>query len=894
MVLLVAACVYPVSGKAAAAQSSDVMRIENDWLAIEFDWQSVSFSAIAKSAGLKFIERGTLRAPIVTGTYREVMHPTWGHGHAIEIAYRSGEMDRLVLFNELPFILFQSTFRGDGGARATLDRMHATNLTLGLQKEPALLRALGTAGLTKVTRDSNPGSYSFLAVGDPETRAGVVAGWLTHERGSGLLFSDIKDGKAVIDAHLDYGRLSVKPGEMVESETLLIGYFDDARLGLEAYADAIAEHDRIKLPPQPAVYCTWYHARASNERDLLKSAAFAREHLSPFGFSVIQIDDGWQAGVKGDGPRRDFTTHRSDGPYPGGMTQTAEKIKQLGLTPGIWFMPFAGTWDDPVFADKQDLFATKDGKPFVVRWGGTCLDMTNPKTQQYVRSVARRIARDWGYKYFKLDGLWTGMATEICYINTGYKDDHLGRATLHDPTKTHVEAYRNGLRVVREAAGDDVFFLGCNVAQNMRTLGASFGLVDAMRIGPDNGRKWSSMCRGPFSGSNLYFLHGRVWYNDPDPIYIRDDVPLEHARALTSWVAVTGQLNASSTDYGKLAPERLHLLQRSMPAHGLKPRPVDLFEQRVARVWLLTDDRRAPRRDVVGLFNWEEKEPTHISYAAERIGLPQAEAYVAFDYWADRFVKPFNKCLESDLPPASCRILAVRPVSPHPQVISTSRHITQGIVDLVEEKWDSATHTLSGVSRVVANDPYELRIVAMGPGSSGKAIGVAVSPQDSAAGVKIELLRQDVWRVRVRIDAPESREVRWSVAFASEALGRILGEVGPEAGVPVGEILRNEVELSFTEHLPRSEGITKITISRGMNVRSGGTLTKDKFRKLIDSASPISPENKTIRAWHYAPWYSLTFETQDGVHRLSLFLGGRGFLQFPGGDVVAMEFRHPE
>jgi len=83
------------------------------------------------------------------------------------------------------------------------------------------------------------------------------------------------------------------------------------------------------------------------------------------------------------------------------------------------------------------------------------------------------------------------------------------------------------LKLVREAAGDDIFFLGCNVAQNMRTLGGSFGLLDAMRIGPDNGRNWSAICRGPFSGSNLYFLHGRVWYNDPDPIYVRDSVPLD-------------------------------------------------------------------------------------------------------------------------------------------------------------------------------------------------------------------------------------------------------------------------------------------------------------------------------------------------------------------------------
>ncbi len=359
------------------------------------------------------------------------------------------------------------------------------------------------------------------------------------------------------------------------------------------------------------------------------------------------------------------------------------------------------------------------------------------------------------------------MAAAILYVNTGYKDDRLGEASLHNPEKTHVEAYRTGLKIVREAAGDGVFLLGCNVAQNMRTLGGSFGLLDAMRIGPDNGRDWGSMRAGPFSGSNLYFLHGRVWYNDPDPIYVTNSVPIEHARALVSWVTLTGQLNASSEDYKALSPERIHLLQRSMPAHGLKARPVDWFEQRIARIWLLTDDRKEPRRDVVGLFNWNEKEKAHISCATDRIGLPQAEQYVGFDYWANEFVGPFGSVLEGDLPPASCRILAIRPVSAQPQVISTSRHIAQTIPDVLEEKWDSNTRTLSGISRVVANDPYELRIAAMGRTDPWKATTMSISGEDSG-GATIKLVGQDQWRVRVRIDASTSRDIRWSVTFSGE------------------------------------------------------------------------------------------------------------------------------
>jgi hypothetical protein len=761
-------------GHKSDAQTAGNLRIENEYVAVDFEATGLSFIATAKPSQVRFITRGTLAAGAGKARQRTIRHETWGTGQVIEIEYGSGQVDRVNLFAGLPFIVLQTALTNTGAEDRTIDSLRPFSATLNLGAVASELRAFGTAGLTEVGQEANPGSYSFLAVADPNSRAGVVAGWVSHDRGSGLLFSDVREGRAVVDAQLDYGRLLLKPTAKVDTETLVIGYFSDARLGLETYADAVAKYYKIALPPQPTVYCTWYHAGASNAEDIRRNAAFAREHLTPFGFSVVQIDDGWQAGETLEGPRKDFTKHHGAGPYPAGMKTTADAMKQLGLAPGIWFMPFAGTWDDPCFADKQDLFATRDGKPYVVHWGGTCFDLTNPKTLAYVRDMACRVGVDWGYRYFKLDGLWTGMATGMCYINTGYKDDEFGSTSLHDSSKTHVEAYRDGLKAVREAAGKDVFLLGCNLAQNMRVLGASFGLVDAMRVGPDNGRKWSQMVRGPFSGSNMYFLQGRVWYNDPDPIYVRDDVPLAHARALTSWVTLTGQLNASSTDYTQLSPARLHLLQRSMPAHGLKPRPVDLFEENVPCIWLLTDNRGLSRRDVLGLFNWDEKQQADIQYPLEKIGLPPARSYVGFDYWANEFVNPFaGRAFEATLPPASCRVLSIRPVVLVPQVISTSRHITQGVVDLVEERWDDATKTLSGTSKVVGGDPYEIRIVAsMGRRGNWKAARAMVSPEDVAAGVEVELLTQDHWKVRVRIDSPAGRDVRWSVEFAEPSVIR--------------------------------------------------------------------------------------------------------------------------
>ena len=746
---------------------AESLRIENESLVVEFDSENLSFKAMTKPAEEQFIAQASLRGQKGKALRHACSDTIWGHGEAIEIVYESGGTDRLALFEGSPFLFLTARLINDGNANRVLDRVTAMRLALDPGQDATDLRALGTAGLTDLSRQANPGSYSFLAVANPQSRAGLVAGWVSHDRGSGVLFTDIDEDLPVVEARCDYGKLLVEPGQAVKSETLVMGHFSDARLGLEAYADAVAKYYRIALPPQPTVYCTWYHAGASNEKDLIENAAFAREHLAPYGFSVVQIDDKWQDGAKIEGPRKDFTKHRADGPYPSGMAPTAARLERLGMVPGIWFMPFAGTWDDPFFADKQDMFAQKDGKPYVVHWGGTCFDLTHPQTRAYVYDMARRIAHDWGYKYFKLDGLWTGMATGMCYVNTGYREDELGSTKLHDTHMTHVQAYRDGLELVREAAGPDVFILGCNVAQNMRVLGASFGLVDAMRIGPDNGRNWSQICRGPFSGSKTYFLHGRVWYNDPDPIYVRDSVPLEHARALTSWVTLTGQLNASSIQFDQLSKERLHLLQRTMPAHGLKPRPADLFEQRIPRIWLLTDGAGSARRDVIGLFNWEEKDAVQIERSFAEIGLAPADAYVAFDYWANEFLGPVDATLKATVPAASCRILAVRPVVDHPQVLSTSRHITQGVIDLIEERWDESTGTLSGISRVVAGEPYELRIAA-GPGKAREVTDTAVGAMRGAARPTIKIIEQDAWKLRVRIEATLHGEVAWQVRFKPE------------------------------------------------------------------------------------------------------------------------------
>jgi hypothetical protein len=146
------------------------------------------------------------------------------------------------------------------------------------------------------------------------------------------------------------------------------------------------------------------------------------------------------------------------------------------------------------------------------------------------------------------------------------------------------------------------------------------------------------------------------------------------------------------------------------------------------------------------------------------LGLSGKTEYVAFDYRTDKPVTPFKGKMQATLPPHSCAVWAVRPAADHPQLLSTSRHITQGIVDVVEEKWDADARTLTGTSRVVGGDPYELRIVAEGGRAGWKAAAVELDAKDREAGASAAV-KQEGGLVRVAVRSPGSREVRWKVNF---------------------------------------------------------------------------------------------------------------------------------
>lgn len=762
--------------------------ISNDFYYLAFDSNNRSLSMTVKSTNEVVLKGIMPKGAIRVLNNSEVIDPLFGKGNALVIISEDGSTISFTLYQSHSFLFITPVITNQSKDTADVKKYRPLSFSVDLGKPARKLKTLGTGGLLRP--DKNPGSYVFLTTVDPKSRNGVVTGWLTDEKGSGVLFSNIVDNKVRIDAQIDYGHLLLLPGEKEKLETLVIGYFKDARLGEEQFADALAKYNNIKLRRRSAVYCTWYdekHGGAGSEASTIELAKYVNANLKAFGMGVIQIDDQWQDGGNYNGPARGFDRARKtplkspviNGTakqvfpvgYPNGMEKTATAIKENGLTAGIWWMPFSRNHQAPEYADRQDWFAYRqNGEPYETTWGGTSLDLTNPEVLQHIEYISKTL-HSWGFDYFKMDGLWTGTVTEQVYINDGYKNDNIGNnKLLYKPFITQIEAFRNGLKAIRKATDNEVFLSGCNISQNMRSFGPSIGLVDAMRIGPDFNHDGESIRTGAIRASRLYFLNGRVWWNDPDPSMIREKGQssadasaggigsLTRARLLPSFVAVSGQFFLSSDWLPDLPEERLEIMKRCMASHDGVARPVDAFDENLPAIWLASDNKTGIDRNVIGLFNWKTRRKT-ITCSLERAGLPADNSYYAFDFWANKPLLGTINTIKSKLPSESCQILALRAKSDHPVMVSTSQHVTQGMIDLLDEKWEN--NILSGTSKLIGNDIYELRIAGLADGGGWVLDSATVNEN---AAIEVLPSSEKGW-LRVVIQSNESLTVNWQLKF---------------------------------------------------------------------------------------------------------------------------------
>ena len=672
----------------------------------------------------------------------------------------SSSGDRILLLDGSPFLYF----RRDARSRETAPPSKAMNVvtaTLDTGVPAAQLVGMSPAG--RFNPASNKGQHLFSAIADPATNRGIVAAPVTIDAASPVLFTKVQDGKVQLTLQNQYGAAVPPALEPFGGDWWVIGEFDDARAGLEQYAAEFARINRQQMKRCPVGLMTWYcekYGGALNQTAVVEISEFIAKTFKDYGYDFIQIDDLWQDGIKTNGPAKDFSKVNPKGPYKDGMKGPADKIRGLGLTPGLWLLPFGTNPDDPALKGNLPfLVKMPDGKFFTTGWSGTAVDSSHPDGAAYVRDMMHRAVKDWGYPYLKLDGIHMAMATKQTYTARDFVQDNFGNAVFHDKTMSNMQVARRGLDAIREGAGPGTFLLGCAAPQNQRSLAMCLGKFDAMRVGPDSCQVWkgnTSIVEGVRSATALWFQNGRNWWIDPDSIYAQAPrFPLNEVRCFASFVTLTGMLN-NMTDWAPNYPaERIELLRSTMPSHQLTSvRPIDYFQNDPARIWHLSYKVGNTTRHTVGLFNWSDGE-LKIEVTAAALGLDPAKPHHLFEFWSKTH-DTFTGTLSRTIPGRSCVVLSINPEMTNPTVLSTSRHITQGAVDLVKAEWENGA--LTGASKVVAGDPYEIRIADNGKELTAATLG----REDKNAGVTATLSKKD-GLVLLTIQSPKNRTVDWLV-----------------------------------------------------------------------------------------------------------------------------------
>ncbi|MFH1719037.1 MAG: hypothetical protein ABIF19_16915 [Planctomycetota bacterium] len=161
---------------------------------------------------------------------RVEIHDAVGAGKGIQLTFPSGYTYTIALYENTPFVCIKSSMHNHTDKPLIIDAVSPVRFTVDLDKPAGDLRILGCDGLT--TAEADRVSYTFLAIAKPDALNGVVCGWLTHDRASGIVSSKQNGDLVAVEPRSEYGKLLVPyayaaveqkwPGHRKELETVVM------------------------------------------------------------------------------------------------------------------------------------------------------------------------------------------------------------------------------------------------------------------------------------------------------------------------------------------------------------------------------------------------------------------------------------------------------------------------------------------------------------------------------------------------------------------------------------------------------------------------------------------------------------------------------------------------
>ncbi len=451
------------------------------------------------------------------------------------------------------------------------------------------------------------------------------------------------------------------------------------------------------FPTPPAGWMTWYAVKFDAcETAVLENARKQQELFADYGANTIWVDWEWYHSAfnaEDDNPEIHYF---SPDPvrYPHGLKFVSDKIRDLGFIPALWVGPTNETaLTDYMKQNEYSVYADK------VTWCGRYFyDITR---EEYLREFipkAFRQVKEWGYEAVKWDCI--PISLEYADIFHGY---------LTNPTLSSEQAFRQVVEIARGTLGNDFYMLSCAGEWDRAVLFAS-DMFDAARIGGDI-FSWEEFKTNFLERvMRLYVYHNNTIYCDPDNLVIRPEYnSYDQAITRASLISLLGLPLTLGDDLRELESDRVEIIRRALPP--LDIRTMDIRESHLCSDRLIVNLQIAKEFaewNVVQVANLLTEEKSIVVDFDKDLHLESGN-YLVYDYWKHQFLGEMDSNIVLSLPACGSCVLAIHLVKGQKQVVSTSRHISQGGFDLIK-LWTDDNGALHGRSNMVKDEPYVITV----------------------------------------------------------------------------------------------------------------------------------------------------------------------------------------
>ncbi len=413
-----------------------------------------------------------------------------------------------------------------------------------------------------------------------KTGGNTFCSWQVTENGLSLTLDTRSGGNGV-----QLGSRTLKAAEIVV-------YKSDETSPFVALKEFLKKMcDSPRMPKQPVYGINdWYFSYGNNSEKLIiehtEMMAPMAEGLKNRPFSVI--DAGWFQGPPtspndccwGD------NMNTSDEKF-GDMGKLAEKIRTIGMRPGIWTRPLCGSYKDAASLMLPLIKGREEKKPV--------LDPTIPENLERVKNYFK-LYNEWSYEMVKVDFTTFDIFGKWGFEMIAEKRMTESDWTMNDNSKTNAEIVLELYKTIREAAGE-TYIIGCNTISHL-----SAGLFELNRIGDDtSGHEWERTRKMGVNTLAFRSAHQGTFYAaDGDCVGLTPKVPWAKNKQWMELVAKSGtplfisaQPEATGAEQKAFIKECFALASQDLPVGE----PLDWMVNAFPAKWKLNGETVN--------FNWE-------------------------------------------------------------------------------------------------------------------------------------------------------------------------------------------------------------------------------------------------------------------------------------------------